>query len=63
MHKTALVIGGAGPTGQFIVNSILERGYKLAILHAGNHQVAEIPPKGLPVPTKKYSRWGGWLSI
>ena len=41
---TALVIGGTGPTGHFIVNGLLTRGYRVAILHTGNHEVAEIPP-------------------
>ncbi|MEM9620173.1 MAG: epimerase [Pseudomonadota bacterium] len=39
----ALVIGGTGPTGHFIVNGLIERGYQVAILHTGNHEVDEIP--------------------
>ncbi|HQR02764.1 MAG: NAD-dependent dehydratase [Proteobacteria bacterium] len=43
MH--ALVIGGTGPTGPFIVNGLLARGWKVEILHTGNHEVDEIPPE------------------
>jgi nucleoside-diphosphate-sugar epimerase len=41
----ALVIGGTGPTGHFIVNGLLRRGYRVAMLHSGRHEVAEIPPE------------------
>ena len=41
----ALVIGGTGPTGHFIVNGLLASEYKVAILHTGNHEVDEIPPE------------------
>ena len=40
----ALVIGGTGPTGHYVVNGLLQRGYTVAILHTGNHEVEEIPP-------------------
>ena len=43
--KTALVIGGTGPTGHHIVNGLLRRGYQVAILHRGGHEVEEIPPE------------------
>ncbi|MGO9603663.1 MAG: NAD-dependent dehydratase [Candidatus Binataceae bacterium] len=39
----ALVIGGTGPTGHFIVNGLIARGYEVAILHTGRHEVDEIP--------------------
>ncbi|MDE0885199.1 MAG: NAD-dependent epimerase/dehydratase family protein [Myxococcota bacterium] len=39
----ALVIGGTGPTGPFIVGGLRARGYSVAILHTGNHEVKEIP--------------------
>lgn len=42
---TALVIGGTGPTGPFIVNGLLRRGYQVAILHTGRHEIDEIPPE------------------
>lgn len=41
--KTALVVGGTGPTGPYIVNGLRERGYTVAILHRGNHEIDEIP--------------------
>ncbi|HJU29415.1 MAG TPA: NAD-dependent epimerase/dehydratase family protein [Candidatus Binataceae bacterium] len=40
----ALVIGGTGPTGPFIVNGLLDRGYRVTILHRGTHEIPEIPP-------------------
>ena len=39
----ALVIGGTGPTGHFIVNGLRRRGYAVAMLHSGRHEVPEIP--------------------
>ena len=39
----ALVIGGTGPTGPFVVNGLRERGYAVTILHTGKHEVPEIP--------------------
>jgi len=39
----ALVIGGTGPTGHFIVNGLRARGYAVAMLHSGRHEVAETP--------------------
>ncbi len=41
----ALVVGGTGPTGPFLVQSLLARGYKVTILHRGTHEVPEIPPE------------------
>jgi nucleoside-diphosphate-sugar epimerase len=35
----ALVIGGTGPTGPFIVNGLLDRSYETVILHRGHHEV------------------------
>src|SRR3974390_1638642 len=39
----ALVVGGTGPTGHFIVNGLRQRGYQVTIFHRGVHEVAEIP--------------------
>jgi nucleoside-diphosphate-sugar epimerase len=39
----ALVIGGTGPSGHFVVNGLRARGYRVAILHTGRHEVPEIP--------------------
>ncbi len=41
----ALVVGGTGPTGPYIVNGLLKRGYEVAILHRGTHEIDEIPPE------------------
>jgi nucleoside-diphosphate-sugar epimerase len=41
--RNALVVGGTGPTGPFVVNGLLERGYKVAILHRGRHESTLIP--------------------
>lgn len=38
----ALVIGGTGPTGIWIVNGLLERGWDVTILHRGDHERDEI---------------------
>ena len=35
----ALVIGGTGPSGPFVVNGLLDRGYDVTILHGGQHEV------------------------
>jgi nucleoside-diphosphate-sugar epimerase len=37
--KTALVIGGTGPTGPFIVDGLIDRGYAVTIFHSGFHEV------------------------
>ena len=39
----ALVIGGTGPTGHFLVNGLRKRDYAVTILHTGRHEVPEIP--------------------
>jgi nucleoside-diphosphate-sugar epimerase len=41
--KTALVVGGTGPSGPFLVNGLQERGYTVAIFHRGTHEIPEIP--------------------
>ncbi|MDP6347259.1 MAG: NAD-dependent epimerase/dehydratase family protein [Dehalococcoidia bacterium] len=35
----ALVIGGTGPTGPFIVDGLLARGYEATIYHRGTHEI------------------------
>jgi nucleoside-diphosphate-sugar epimerase len=39
----ALVIGGTGPTGPFIVNGLRARGFTVTMFHTGRHERAEIP--------------------
>lgn len=41
----ALVVGGTGPTGPYLVNGLIARGYEVAILHRGTHELDEIPPE------------------
>lgn len=41
----ALVIGGTGPTGPYLVNGLLARGYDVAMLHRGTHELEENPPE------------------
>jgi nucleoside-diphosphate-sugar epimerase len=36
----ALVIGGTGPTGPFVVEGLVQRGYEPVILHRGTHEVS-----------------------
>ena len=38
-NKTALVVGGTGPTGPFIVEGLKERGWDVTIFHRGFHEV------------------------
>jgi hypothetical protein len=51
----ALVIGGTGPSGHFIVNGLLRRGYQVAILHTGRHEVKEIPDTVEHIHTDPFS--------
>ena len=39
MARSALVIGGTGPTGPGVVEGLLERDFDVAILHGGHHEV------------------------
>jgi nucleoside-diphosphate-sugar epimerase len=38
-----LVVGGTGPTGIWIVQGLVDRGYDVTILHRGTHEVSETP--------------------
>ena len=50
----ALVIGGTGPTGHFIVTGLCARGYQVAILHTGNHEIDETPANVEHIHTNPY---------
>lgn len=39
----ALVVGGTGPTGPYVVCGLVERGYDVAMLHSGRHEDPSIP--------------------
>ncbi|MEM1112437.1 MAG: NAD-dependent epimerase/dehydratase family protein [Pseudomonadota bacterium] len=54
MTSTALVIGGTGPTGHYIVNGLLKRGYTVTMLHSGKREIDEIPPEVEHVHTDAY---------
>lgn len=43
-RRTALVVGGTGPTGPHIVNGLLERGLEVVIFHRGVHESDDLPP-------------------
>ncbi|HLW69505.1 MAG TPA: NAD-dependent epimerase/dehydratase family protein [Candidatus Binataceae bacterium] len=51
----SLVIGGTGPTGHFIVNGLLARGYTVAMLHSGRHELDEIPATVEHIHTDPFS--------
>ena len=38
----ALVIGGTGSTGPYIIDGLLNRGYEVTMLHRGVHEI-ELP--------------------
>jgi nucleoside-diphosphate-sugar epimerase len=42
MSPSALVVGGTGPTGPFIVRGLQDRGFRVSILHRGSHETGEI---------------------
>ena len=41
----ALIVGGTGPSGPFLANGLLERGFKVTIFHRGTHEIPEIGPE------------------
>lgn len=50
----ALVIGGAGPSGPFVVNGLVARGFETTILHSGRHEPPELPSAIEHVHTDAY---------
>ena len=50
----ALIVGGTGPTGPFMVNGLRARGYRVTILHSGAHERPEIPDDVEHVHTDPY---------
>lgn len=53
---SALVIGGTGPTGPFVVNGLLSRGYRVTICHTGRHELDEIPAEVVHIHTDPFDR-------
>jgi nucleoside-diphosphate-sugar epimerase len=43
MGRTALVIGGTGPSGPHVLEGLLDRGYDVTIFHRGSHEPAGLP--------------------
>jgi len=39
----ALVIGGTGPTGPYLINGLISLGYQVSMMHRGTHDSDEIP--------------------
>ena len=56
MERTALVVGGTGPTGPHVVNGLRERGYRVSIFHRGTHEISEIPDDVEHVHADPFSR-------
>jgi nucleoside-diphosphate-sugar epimerase len=44
--RSALVVGGSGPTGQSVVRGLIERGFDVSVFHTGQHEVAHPPSVG-----------------
>ena len=42
MAKTALLVGGTGPTGPAIAQGLASRGYTVTIAHRGEHELPEV---------------------
>jgi nucleoside-diphosphate-sugar epimerase len=40
--RTALLIGGTGPTGPFLLRGLEERGFDVTLCHTGRHEVDEV---------------------
>ena len=50
----ALVIGGTGPSGPYVLNGLIERGFETTILHSGRHEPPELPPDIEHIHTDAY---------
>lgn len=51
----ALVVGGTGPTGPYLVQGLLARGHAVAMLHTGRHEIPETPPQVEHIHADPYS--------
>lgn len=52
----ALVIGGTGPTGPFVVRGLVERGFSVTMAHTGRHERPEIPDEVEHLHTDPFDR-------
>jgi nucleoside-diphosphate-sugar epimerase len=50
----ALVVGGTGPTGPYVVNGLIARGYEVTILHTGRHESNENPTEVVHIHTDPF---------
>jgi nucleoside-diphosphate-sugar epimerase len=50
----ALMIGGTGPTGPFVVKGLLERGYAVDMLHSGRNEIPETPAEVVHIHADVY---------
>jgi nucleoside-diphosphate-sugar epimerase len=41
--RSALVVGGTGPTGPPLVDGLIERGYDVTLFHTGRHELSDGP--------------------
>lgn len=41
--KRALVVGGSGPSGPYLLTGLLERGYDVTMFHTGRHEPDDLP--------------------
>jgi len=41
--RTALVVGGTGPSGPHLIQGLLDRGYDVTAFHTGRHEVPDAP--------------------
>jgi nucleoside-diphosphate-sugar epimerase len=55
-RRQALVIGGTGPTGPFVVNGLCDRGFAVTMLHTGRHEHEDIPAAVEHVHTDPFDR-------
>ncbi len=56
MTPSALVVGGTGPTGPYLVRGLCQRGYRVSILHRGSHEIDEIPAEVEHIHTDPFDR-------
>jgi nucleoside-diphosphate-sugar epimerase len=50
----ALMIGGTGPTGPFVVKGLIERGYSVDMLHSGRNEIPETPDEVVHIHADVY---------
>ncbi len=43
--SNALVIGGTGQTGAFIVNGLIDAYYDVTVIHGGHHELDSTTPR------------------